>query len=381
MPKPPLRIAAWDDPRCLRPLRMADEAWQRNGGSPLCIRRRPLTAFNDQPVAELAATHDLMIVDYPHMLQAAAARAIIPVHDLVDAGQLSRFEARALGAAQRSFAPDGLALGLACDAACHLSAWRPSRDGDRDGEPPMDWEGVLALQERRPGSVALALWPTDAISCLLSLLAAGGAGPTVEGPFTTDRGAAREALSLLARLAAGAPDCCWDSTPPDLFRHALPHPEITCIPLTFGYPDRAAADQGGWRFGAPPQPCGSLLGGAGLAVSAAAADAAAAAAFASWYCSEAVQRRVARTGGIPVDRAAWRDEEANRASCGFFERCRGIQAEAWVRPLAAWWPGAQRQLGECLAAGLRARRTGGSLLAELEGIFLRCRAEDAGEAA
>ena len=370
-----LRIVAWDDPRCVAPLRNAAAAWSERTGDRITISRRPLQAFNDQPLRELAPECDVMIVDYPHMAQAVAERAVTPIEELVEGEVILRTTKRAVGAAQESFLVDGVASGLASDAACHVSAHRRARLAQLGIDPPSSWEEVFALQETAPGSVALALYPTDAISCLLSLLAPAGAGPDGGRDMFRDPAAAIDATALLRRLASGVEEFCWRCTPRELFREAESRPDLAFIPLTFGYVGRTTPGQGGWRFGPPPAGCGSLLGGAGMAVSSQTRLVREAAAFASWYCSDEGQVLAGRNGGQPAGLAAWEDTESNALTDDFFSRTRPTQEAAWVRPLAVWWPYAQKELGTALADFLRRRVPPERIVAELEAIYRRCRAE------
>ena len=368
-----LRVVAWDDPRCVEPLRCAASVWHERTGRQIEISRRPLTAFNDQPLRELSPQCDVMVVDYPHMAQAIEEQAIAPIGDLVDASVIKRAEDRSVGSAQASFLVDGVVSGLASDAACHVSAHRPGWFEKRGIDPPLNWEEVFALQDAVPGSVALALYHTDAISCLLSLLAARGSGPVGGNAMFQDRASAVDAVALLGRLASVVEGFCWRCTPRDIFHETESRPGVAFIPLTFGYIGRTAPERGGWRFGPPPSNCGSLLGGAGMAVSSKTTVVEEAAAFASWYCSDEGQRLAARNGGQPAGLAGWEDAEANAATDDFFGRTQATQESAWVRPLSVWWPKAQVELGTTLVDLLRCGVRPEQAVGELEAVYGRCR--------
>ncbi|MEM7283449.1 MAG: hypothetical protein AAF438_17670 [Pseudomonadota bacterium] len=86
-----LRIIAWDDPRCVEPLIAAGDWWRAQKGETIEVTRRPLTAFNDQPLIELSEQCDVMIIDYPHIPQAVAEGAITPICDLLDPMGLAPF--------------------------------------------------------------------------------------------------------------------------------------------------------------------------------------------------------------------------------------------------------------------------------------------------
>lgn len=370
-----LTIVAWDDPRCVQPLEAAARIWKERNGQAILITRRPLTDFNDQSLAELAPICDLMIIDYPHVAQALHDGAIISIDTLIAAENLSGIAAAAVGGTQESFIVDGRHTALACDAACHVSAYRPALLEKLGMPVPLSWEAVFALGERAPGAVALALYPTDVISCLMSLTAGCGGAPDGGARLFPDFDIAVEAVARLAALAAIVDAHCWKSTPQALYKWATEEEAVAYIPFTFGYSRITRAEQGGWRFGAPPQKSGSLLGGAGMAVSSQTAVVQDAAAFAEWYCGAEGQRIVGRNWGQPACRLAWEDAAADDMTAGFFSATRATQELAYVRPRAVWWPAVQKETGTALAKMLQADEMPADIVAGLERIYGRLRCE------
>ncbi len=368
-----LRVVAWDDPRCVAPLEAAAAAWHEKTGDRVEIMRRPLTAFNDQPIIEMSPQCDVMIIDYPHVARALDEGAITPIEALVEPEEVHEVNVRAIGPSQRSFQVGGVTAAFASDAACHVSAHRPQALGGH--QAPQTWEDVFALAEDRPGSVAVALYPTDAISCLMSLIAGDGAAPDGGDRLFPDEGSARRAVGLLKRLAGIVGDFCWTCTPQALFAQARTREEIAYIPFTFGYTAMTEPENGGWRFAAPPAGSGSLLGGAGMAVSSQTPVAAKAAAFASWYCRDEGQLLAGRTGGQPAGLAAWDDQATNVLANGFYADTSTTQKSAYVRPRVPWWPPLQAEAGEVLVKRLRNREHADKIIAELEATYRRHRSE------
>ena len=365
-----LRVVAWDDPRCTEPLKAARQPWLDRSGETIDIARRPLTAFNDQPLSELSGQCDVMIIDYPHIPQAWAEGAVTPIADLLDPAIVTRCRAGAVGAAQDSFVVNGTPVALAADAACQVAAYRPAILDDLGATVPDTWDAVVDLAARHPGSVALPLHHTDAISCILSLTAGAGTPPNGGDRLFPHRAVTEEAIDTLKRVAAIVDDVCWSCTPPMLYAEANKGQDIGYIPLTFGYTRLTRQEEGGgWRFGAPPAGCGSLLGGAGMAVSSQASDPAQAAAFVAWYCGEEGQVFAALNGGQPASRAAWTSAEADEAVGHFFSDTIEVQSRAYVRPRAPWWPGVQTAAGQRLVQGLRSGESSSSIVDGLEHIY------------
>lgn len=369
-----LRVIAWDDPRCVEPLRAAAQAWSAKGRGVVDIVQRPLTAFNDQPLRELSPISDVMIIDYPHIAQALHEGAIRPIGELVAPRVLASIAERCIGSAQQSFVVDGITAAFACDAACHLSASRPASLVSLGRAAPRSWDEIFNLARSRPGSVACALYHTDAISCLMSLTAGDNAAPDGQAYLLPDRESARRAIEILIELSLLVESYCWDCTPQALFAEADRRLDVAYIPFTFGYTRKTAKREGNWSFAAPPTGSGSLLGGAGMAVSSLSRRKTEAAEFASWYCGDEGQLLAGRNGGQPAGLAAWDDPEADALTNGFYSGTRQTQTEAYVRPLAAWWPAVQTAAGNRFVELLRAGADAETIIDALETTYRGLRA-------
>ena len=184
-----------------------------------------------------------------------------------------------------------------------------------------------------------------------------------------NRESALSAVDRLADLASSVGSYCWDCTPQQLFAEAATRTEIAYIPFTFGYTQKVKPEQGGWRFVAPPMESGSLLGGAGMAVSSQTPIAETAAAFASWYCRDEGQLLAGQNWGQPSGLAAWDDPEIDALTLGFYSSTRQTQANAYVRPRRAWWPVVQDEAGRKLAELLRSRSPASTIVDSLEAIY------------
>ena len=332
-----LRVLCWDDPRCTAPLRAAAAAYRDvRPGVTVELATRPLSAFNDQPVEEAAATCDLLVFDHPMTARAAERAALVALESVDPAVVLPD----AVGASQQSYRWVGRTWGVAVDTACQVAASRPDLLAAAGEAVPTTWEQVIGLATRRPGSVALPLGPADAFCALMSLSAATSAPPawcTAEG------------VALLAQLSEQVDPACLRMNPPALLSVVATGGTWAYVPLTFGY----AARSGALAWHDAPLVAGSraaLLGGAGLGITAACADPGEALRFALWYADPAVQRDVVlASGGQPASRRVW--DEAG----GFFAATRRSVETAFVRPRHPAWPQFQQQASELLHAELVAR--------------------------
>jgi multiple sugar transport system substrate-binding protein len=365
-----LRALGWDHPRCMLPMRACAGAWHDlHPGVRIEWDARSLRDFGDAPLAETARDYDLLVIDHPFCGTAARDGTLLPLDGLLPAETLAELAAAAVGPSHRSYTFAGRQWGLAADAACHVSAHRP----DLLPAPPATWDGVLALAAAAPGRVALPLTPPHAISSWLTLVANHGGEP-----FRDVHMGAR-AAAILTELARLGPPEALDWEPPDALARLTETDELLHVPLTYGYSGYATgAAARPCRFGPIPSagdtPAGAVLGGAGLAVSAAASDPSAAAAFAAWACGAAAQRDVvARNGGQPAHAAAWTDAALDALAGGFYSATRSTIEAAWVRPRDDWWPGLQLEAGELLTDGLRRGAGPDDLNAQLHECHRRCR--------
>jgi multiple sugar transport system substrate-binding protein len=335
-----LRALGWDHPRCRAPMEACAAAYPR---ARLVWEYRSLESFGDQPLAELADSYDLVVIDHPHIGEAVDAGCLRPL-DVADPG--------GVGASHASYAYAGRQWALAVDAACQVAAWHPAFT-----ERPANWEEVLVLAGARPGRVALPLHPAHALCSLATLCAQAGA--PLEPPL--DLAAIEAALAQLAGLAALAPAEAFDWEPPAALQW-LERGDGDYVPLAFGFVSYA----GEVRFGPPAGGPGAILGGAGLAVTAASPNPLEAQDFALWCASDSVQIEVvAAAGGQPASRAAWYDDAVDAAAHGYYSGTRAAIEGAWTRPRDAWWPPFQRDGGRLVHEGLRARRPPREIAAEL----------------
>jgi multiple sugar transport system substrate-binding protein len=250
-----MRAIGWDHPRCVEPMLAAAEAWRARTGIGVVWDFRPLADFNDQPLHELAPDYDVLVIDHPAVPESVAHGALAALDELLAPAEIERLVAAAIGPSGQSYRYAGATWALAVDAACHVSAWRPALLE----HPPATWPEALRLARESPGRVALPLLPADAMCALLSIAA------TLGGPLAMGGPVAVEPLALLAELAALVHESSWTSSPPELLAR-MADDGIAYVPLTFGYRG-LASDQ--LRFGPPPGERGAVLGGAGVAVSAA----------------------------------------------------------------------------------------------------------------
>ena len=350
-----LRGLTWDHPRAYRPL----QAFAAHRPD-LAVSwdRQSLADFEAKPIAGLAQDYDLMIIDHPGLGAAIATGALQPLDQFVPAGLLAQWQAAAVGPTWASYTmiastgPATMGPGITgpgimgpgtmgaaqqwavpVDAATQVSVFRP----DLVAAPPRDWAGAptFARQHR----TALCLGGPHALLTLLAMCA-----PDQPGPDLLPPSAAAAALDILRAVWAVA-DQELSLADPIAVHEALAAGTVAYCPLAYGYASYAQPTAGhhalAWAdaptFGAARP--GSVLGGAGLAVSAPRhPDRAEVRGFLTAFLAPDVQAGLApAAGGQPAMAAAWDSAAVDRAWGGYYSSTRRSLDAAWVRPRADGW--------------------------------------------
>ncbi len=336
-----LRGLTWDHPRAYRPL----QAFAAHRPDMAVSWDRQLLAdFEARPIATLAESYDLMIIDHPGLGAALAARALQPLDQLVPARQLAQWQAGSVGPTWASYTMSSTTgssttgasqqWAIPIDAATQVSVFRP----DLLGAVPRDWAEVPALARRH--RTALCLGGPHAFLTLLAMCAS--AGPARD-ELLPPREAA-EALGILRAVWAAA-DQELGQADPITVHEALAAGTVAYCPLVYGYASYAQPAAGRYALAWADAPTfgsarpGSVLGGTGLAVSAARRpDPAGVRAFLTAFLAPDVQSGlVPAHGGQPAQAAAWDSAAVDQAWGGYYRSTRRSLDAAWVRPRADGW--------------------------------------------
>jgi multiple sugar transport system substrate-binding protein len=372
-----LRGTTWDHPRGWGGVRAAAEAFSAHRPDVrVTWDVRTLQAFADQPVGELAAAYDLIVLDHPAIGAAVARGALLPLDEHLDRSSLDEQVRGSLGRSAESYAWDGRRWALAIDAAAQVAAYRPDLLEAAGVAVPSTWDDARAAVDRLGAAVALPAIPVDAICAFLGTCRSLGAEPCVGDDTVADRDAGREALGILRDVVARGHPASLASNPPAILDRIADTDEIAYAPLAFGYATHArpgvrrhAVRFAGGPSGGAGVPSGTL-GGAGLAVSASTAHAEAACAYAAFTASPDVQRTVyLEGGGQPGHRAAWIDDAANEATGRFFRDTLDALDAAYLRPRHDGFLAFQDQAGGLVHRFLRTGEDAEGVLDALDASY------------
>ena len=358
-----LRGITWDHERGRDSIVAASRAYADAGhGVDIEWEARSLQAFADQDLDALTRTFDLLVIDHPHIPQAAHAGLLAP---------LPEGEARGVfvGRSDQSYRWQGAQYGLAIDAAAQVGAYRP----DLLPEPPRTWPDVLDLA--RDGRVLWPAKPIDAFASVFTLSSAlQGADAGRDGFAEPD--AFAQAWDLLGRLRDLVPADCLHENPIQTADRLAASTRWAYVPLLYGYSNYARAGFRDYvlRWTDIPEidgrPQGSMLGGAGLAVSAHTAHRDEAIAFATRVATGEVQRGVyAQAGGQPGHASAWTDAALDELTGGFFADTRRTLELASLRPQHPDYMAVQDAACERVHRGLLNREHASAVLADLDPLF------------
>ena len=356
-----LRGITWDHERGRASIEAASRAYAQSHDVSIEWHSRSLQAFADQGLESLTADYDLLVIDHPHIPEAAEAGLLAELPDGADRDFVGR--------SAETYRWRGHRYGLAIDAAAQVAAYRP----DLVGTPPRTWAEVLDL-----AAEGVVLWPSkpiDAFASTFTLTSGLQRRDAGHGRFGEPEAFAA-AWDLLGRLRDLVPEPCLQMNPIQVADQLAGADQYAYAPLLYGYTNyaRAGFRDHLLRWTDIPEvdgaPRGSMLGGAGIAVSARATDLGAAVEFATWVAQGEVQRGVyTRSGGQPGHLAAWEDPELDALTAGFFSGTRRTLDLASLRPRHPGYMAVQDAACARVHRGLVDREGPAPVLADLDQMF------------
>jgi multiple sugar transport system substrate-binding protein len=342
-------------------------------------QKRSLKAFGDQPIEELAAQFDFLVIDHPFVGFAASHPVILPLDQHLSASYLAEQAAGSVGASHPSYTYGGHHWGLAIDAATPVASWRADLLEQADASPPETWEELLSLARR--GLIAVPAVPIDSLMNLYMLCLALGEDPFGDPErFAPTSGV--EALTQLRELVLLCNPACFQRNPIRTYE-ALVSGQAAYCPFAYGYSNYARAGYAEHRliFGGLVTYGGralrSTLGGTGLAISAACRHRDIALEYARYVASPICQRTLfVASGGQPGHRSAWEDPDANAMTANFFRDTLPTLDDAYLRPRYNGYMHFQDQAAPIVQRFLREGGDAGEVIRELNSLYAEPRTKN-----
>lgn len=358
----------WDHPRGYDALAEAARRVNSGQSTPLIHwEKQPLEGFESAPIAELAARHDLLVLDHPHLGEAIATDCLIPLDELYPKEQLEHWASHCIGNAFESYQMAGKSWALPLDVATQVMV----RRADRIAQAPADWQAIARLAEKEP--VALSLAGPHAILTLMSI--AAGKGILPGGPEFLDDDTMRSGLELMQSLYSRRPAGSEKLNPIALLDSMSHRNDIALVPLIFGYvtyaiPGRypcqlafsdsiGLSDEARTEAGHPAvEPRGGVLGGTGIGFSRRASPTPALLEHIAQLLSEQYQRQLfPQFGGQPSLRSAWQDDDINTGTGDFYRNCLNTAENPLLRPRFDGYIAFQSAAAQCVREALSGTRT------------------------
>jgi multiple sugar transport system substrate-binding protein len=372
-----LRGTTWDNDRGYKPLVSAGQPDEVDIA--LQWTKRPLQAFADEPLDELARRFDVLVIDHPFVGIAARSGCLLPLDELLSGETLNDIAATAVGPSFESYIYAGHLWALPIDVACQVSAYRLDLLGKSGHSVPRSWRQVTDLAKdlaHKNARLMLPSIPVDAILTYFTLAANAGVPAGQLGGDLVPRSVGESALSLMRDLIGFAHPASCDLNPIDALELMSSTDEVAYVPLLFGYSNYSRTGYRRHRIlfanipSANSGPNGSTLGGAGYAVSAFTNHAKDAARHGEWLMSEGVQcGAYFRGGGQPGHRAAWVDPALDAIVGNFFLATSASHELAYLRPRFDGYIEFQSAAGDVVTDFLRRPTSVGSVYEEIERLY------------
>lgn len=336
-----LRGMTWNHTRGLAPmLATAAKYAEMHGGIVIEWTARSLQGFADHSITTLADEFDMIVLDHPFMGTAARANCLVPLDNHIPPQTLEILRAESVGASHDSYFYDGHQWALAIDAAAQVAGYRPDLIEATGAKVPTTWKEVHELANVKRGFVTIPLLPVDAFCSFVSICANSGVQPFVSSEEVVLRETGELALRTLIELARSGAEAALEWNPIALWEKMSASDEIAYCPLAFGYSNyaRDGFSRSRLKFTNIPRrgplgSSGSILGGAGLAISANSKVVDVAVDYATWIAGAECQKTIyVESGGQPGNKSAWTDPSVNTQTNHFFQDTLATLESAYLRP-------------------------------------------------
>ena len=381
----PVRLSCltWDHPRAVDGLFAMTERYHRMQDEVrLTWHRQSLRGFESTPVAANAERFDIIILDHPFMGDAAASGCLVDLNSLPALSRIAG-NGRFVGMSLQSYNYAGGQWALPLDAACQTAVYRP--DQIAADELPRTMRQVLDLDPQI--GIGLSMACPHSLMHVLTLCGLMGDDVGGSGDRLLDPCNAEEAIELLRQLIERAPAeaSSWSSI--GLLEVMATSDRVAYCPMVYCFNSYSRPQTGNRRLlkfadlpiMRPDVGCaGSVIGGAGLAISADSRSIGEAADFLRFLVEDEAQTDMAVMGGQPAADAAWTSRRANAANNNFMLDCLATMRSAVIRPRHATYMTMQNEAGDMLQEQLYDRSIPARrLIDRIERLFEETRLSEA----
>lgn len=353
-----LKGMTWDHERGYDPLVETTKTFEKMfPNATIAWEKRSLKDFGDFPVAILAETYDMIIVDHPFMAQAYDEGILVDLKEYLPQEVFDTLAKNSVGNSFGSYEFKGTFQGLAVDAAAQVTAIRRNFFEQEGLDIPVSYDDVIALAKKLPEGKKIALTgcPTDIIDTYYTYCyqEVGNAFFDMKDGIALDLGV--RSIDRLRLLFSYAHEMSLDANPIQILDAMSTKDEIVYTPYLFGYTNYSRE---GYRphkvsfVNAPflnDERRTTVLGGAGIAVSKKCKQKELAMEFVKLVTKPEVQAgEYYWKSGQPSDLTAWKSGEINADCDNFFLNTLETLENAYTRPKIAHWNDFQEEAGKWL---------------------------------
>ena len=370
-----LRGITWNHSRAVPPLVAAAQRFEElHPRISIVWEKRSLDEFGHASLAELTRTYDLLIVDHPMLGDAHRDRSLVDLRPQLSSANLATLESDTLGACSASYHYENTLYALPVDAAAPAASYRADLLERDSLQVPATWDQVIELARR--GLVRMPGFPADLFLNFMGMCVSRGSS-VVRGDRLFDHPIATRCLEELRELASLMPETIYGMNPIGLYEAMAAGDSFAYCPFAYTYSNYARPGFAAHRllFSNPVTlrggtPLRTVLGGTGIAISAACAHKEEAIAFCLFVTGHNCQSHVYGTcGGQPASNAAWHNSLLNQMSGNFFKRTLASIESAYVRPRYPGYITLQRTAGVPIAAFLRGEATSAQTLDSMDSLY------------
>lgn len=370
-----LRGITWNHSRAFPPLIAASQRYEELHPQ-LCIEweKRSLDEFGHAGLAELTRTYDLLIIDHPMLGEVHRDGTLLDLQPRLPTEAIAELDADALGMCLESYRYEGCLYALPIDAAAPAASYRADLLEREGHQVPACWDEVVKLA--RNGLVRMPGFPADLFLNLMAMCVSRGSSVAC-GDHLFGCPIATRCLEELRELASHMPETIYTMNPIALYEAMAAGNEFAYCPFAYTYSNysRPGFAANSLTFSNPVAlgdvtPLRTVLGGTGIAVSAACVRKEEALAFCLFVAGRECQSHLYGVcGGQPANNAAWHNPLLNQISGNFFERTLASIEYAYVRPRYPGYIALQKAAGGAVARFLQGEAAAVQTLENLDNLY------------
>ncbi|TRM80685.1 hypothetical protein DJ524_06755 [Sulfolobus sp. D5] len=318
--------------------------------------------------------YDLLVIDHPTIGYSVSINAFTPIDLIVNERDLQEIYRNSIKRSLVSYIYDNHIWALLIDVSSIFSAYRE----DIVKKVPKTWDEVvdLALQSKN-FKIALPLSPVHALCSFLTLLSNYGDFPLYHKRYFANKSISIKVLKFMSNLLKYLHQDSLKMNPILVLEKMSETDEIGYVPLIFGYVNYSIR---GFRknvikFTNIPStssgPIGSVLGGAGIAISNYSRYKEEAIKFSVWLMRKDIQKSLYfENGGQPGNLYVWLDDEVNNKANNFFLDTLLTVENSYIRPRHHNFPRFQLEGSIILHEYLRGETSENEVYRELNDLYL-----------